>query len=99
MPATDFPTKARAGMRMGHGEVLDHMFYDGLQSPFDGQLMGTFAEATAQKYGFSRVDQDAFATEYDAARAACGGVAAPSRRRSRRSPSRAARAKQVVDRD
>jgi acetyl-CoA C-acetyltransferase len=55
--------KARAGMRMGHGEVLDHMFYDGLQSPFDGQLMGAFAEATAQKYAFSRADQDAFATE------------------------------------
>ena len=55
--------KARAGMRMGHGEVLDHMFYDGLQSPFDGQLMGVFAENTAQKYAFSRADQDAFATE------------------------------------
>ena len=55
--------KARGGMRMGHGEVLDHMFYDGLQSPFDGQMMGTFAEATAQKYSFSRADQDAFATE------------------------------------
>jgi len=55
--------KARAGMRMGHGEILDHMFYDGLQSPFDGQMMGTFAEATAQKYGFTRADQDAFATE------------------------------------
>jgi acetyl-CoA C-acetyltransferase len=55
--------KARAGMRMGHGEVLDHMFYDGLQSPFDGQLMGVFAENTAQKYSFSRADQDAFATE------------------------------------
>ena len=55
--------KVRAGLRMGHGEVLDHMFYDGLQSPFDGQMMGTFAEATAQKYGFSRADQDAFATE------------------------------------
>ena len=55
--------KARGGMRMGHGEVLDHMFYDGLQSPFDGQMMGAFAEATAQKYGFSRADQDAFATE------------------------------------
>jgi acetyl-CoA C-acetyltransferase len=55
--------KARAGLRMGHGEVLDHMFYDGLQSPFDGQLMGVFAENTAQKYGFSRGDQDAFATE------------------------------------
>jgi acetyl-CoA C-acetyltransferase len=55
--------KARGGMRMGHAEVLDHMFYDGLQSPFDGQLMGCFAENTAQKYGFSRADQDAFATE------------------------------------
>ncbi|HET9474473.1 MAG TPA: acetyl-CoA C-acyltransferase, partial [Steroidobacteraceae bacterium] len=55
--------KARAGMRMGHGELLDHMFYDGLQSPFDGQLMGVFAENTAQKYGFTRRDQDAFATE------------------------------------
>jgi acetyl-CoA C-acetyltransferase len=39
------------------------MFYDGLQSPFDGQMMGTFAENTAQKYSFSRADQDAFATE------------------------------------
>ncbi len=55
--------KARGGMRMGHGEILDHMFYDGLQSPFDGQMMGAFAENTAQKYSFSRADQDAFATE------------------------------------
>jgi acetyl-CoA C-acetyltransferase len=55
--------KARGGMRMGHGEVLDHMFYDGLQSPFDGQLMGCFAENTAQKYAFSRAEQDAFSTE------------------------------------
>jgi acetyl-CoA C-acetyltransferase len=55
--------KARAGMRMGHGEVLDHMLYDGLQSPFDGQLMGCFADDTARKYGFTRQDQDAFATE------------------------------------
>jgi len=55
--------KARAGLRMGHGEVLDHMFFDGLQSPFDGQLMGVFAENTAQKYGFTRAEQDAFATE------------------------------------
>jgi acetyl-CoA C-acetyltransferase len=55
--------KARGGMRMGHGEVLDHMFFDGLQSPFDGQLMGAFAEATAQKYSFTRAEQDAFATE------------------------------------
>jgi acetyl-CoA C-acetyltransferase len=55
--------KARSGYRMGHGEVLDHMFYDGLQSPWDGKLMGCFADATAQKYGFSRDEQDAFAAE------------------------------------
>jgi acetyl-CoA C-acetyltransferase len=55
--------KARGGYRMGHGEVLDHMFYDGLQSPFDGKLMGCFADATAAKYSFSRADQDAFAAE------------------------------------
>jgi acetyl-CoA C-acetyltransferase len=55
--------KARGGYRMGHGEILDHMFYDGLQSPWDGQLMGCFAENTSQKYGFTREQQDAFATE------------------------------------
>ena len=55
--------KARSGYRMGHGEVLDHMFYDGLQSPWDGKLMGCFADATAAKYHFSRAQQDAFATE------------------------------------
>jgi acetyl-CoA C-acetyltransferase len=55
--------KARAGYRLGHGELIDHMFYDGLQSPFDGQLMGCFAEATATKYGFTRAEQDAFAAE------------------------------------
>ncbi|HZT03036.1 MAG TPA: acetyl-CoA C-acyltransferase [Steroidobacteraceae bacterium] len=55
--------KARSGYRMGHGEVLDHMFYDGLQSPFDGKLMGCFADATASKYRFSREAQDAFAAE------------------------------------
>lgn len=55
--------KARGGYRMGHGEVLDHMFLDGLQSPFDGKLMGCFADATAAKYGFTRDQQDAFAAE------------------------------------
>jgi acetyl-CoA C-acetyltransferase len=55
--------KARAGYRMGHGEVLDHMFYDGLQSPWDGKLMGCFADATAARYAFARGDQDAFAAE------------------------------------
>lgn len=53
--------KARRGYRMGHQEVLDHMFYDGLQSPFDGHMMGHFAELTAAKYGFTREAQDEFA--------------------------------------
>jgi acetyl-CoA C-acetyltransferase len=55
--------KARGGYRMGHGEVLDHMFYDGLQNPYDGALMGNFADATARKYNFSRAQQDAYAVE------------------------------------
>jgi acetyl-CoA C-acetyltransferase len=55
--------KARAGYRMGHAEIYDHMFYDGLQSPWDGKAMGCFADVTAAKYGFSRADQDAFAAE------------------------------------
>jgi acetyl-CoA C-acetyltransferase len=54
--------KARAGMRMGHGQVQDHMFWDGLQSPYDQQMMGVFGEMCAEKYAFSRVDQDGFAT-------------------------------------
>ena len=55
--------KARAGYRMGHQQVLDHMFYDGLQNPYDGNMMGHFAEATAQQYGFSREAQDEFSIE------------------------------------
>ncbi|MGH8137236.1 MAG: acetyl-CoA C-acyltransferase [Steroidobacteraceae bacterium] len=55
--------KARGGYRMGHGEILDHMFYDALQSPFDGKAMGCFADATASKYNFTRAAQDAFAAE------------------------------------
>jgi len=55
--------KARSGYRMGHSELIDHMFYDGLQSPWDGQAMGHFAEITAGKYGFTREAQDAFAAE------------------------------------
>jgi acetyl-CoA C-acetyltransferase len=54
--------KARAGLRMGHGQVIDHMFYDGLEDAYDkGRLMGTFAEDCAQKYLFKREEQDAFA--------------------------------------
>jgi acetyl-CoA C-acetyltransferase len=55
--------KARSGYRLGHGEILDHMFYDGLQSPFDGKLMGCFADATAARYEFTRAQQDEFAAE------------------------------------
>jgi acetyl-CoA C-acetyltransferase len=55
--------KARSGYRMGHQEVLDHMFFDGLQSPWDGHMMGHFAEETARKYEFSRENQDEFAIE------------------------------------
>jgi acetyl-CoA C-acetyltransferase len=54
--------KARSGLRMGHGQVIDHMFYDGLEDAYDkGRLMGTFAEDCAQKYNFSREMQDRFA--------------------------------------
>ncbi|MBT8087228.1 MAG: acetyl-CoA C-acyltransferase [Gammaproteobacteria bacterium] len=55
--------KARSGYRMGHQETLDHMFYDGLQDPFQGEMMGHFAQVTADKYGFSREQMDAFAIE------------------------------------
>jgi acetyl-CoA C-acetyltransferase len=54
--------KARGGLRMGHGQVIDHMFYDGLEDAYDkGRLMGTFAEDCAQKYAFTREAQDQFA--------------------------------------
>ena len=54
--------RARSGMRLGHGEVVDHMFLDGLEDAYDrGKLMGTFAESTAGRYGFSRDAQDEFA--------------------------------------
>ena len=55
--------KARSGMRMGHQEVLDHMFYDGLQDPYSGEMMGHFAQVTADKYGFSREEMDNYAIE------------------------------------
>jgi len=53
--------KARSGYRMGHGEVLDHMFWDGLQNPDDQLMMGVFGERCAEKYNFTREQQDAFA--------------------------------------
>ncbi|MDA3935113.1 MAG: acetyl-CoA C-acyltransferase [Gammaproteobacteria bacterium] len=54
--------KARSGYRMGHGQVLDHMFLDGLQNPYDDKMMGQFAETCASKYEFSREAQDQFST-------------------------------------
>ncbi len=54
--------KARGGFRLGHGEVKDHMFLDGLEDAYDkGRLMGTFAEDCAGSYKFTREAQDAFA--------------------------------------
>jgi acetyl-CoA C-acetyltransferase len=54
--------KARAGYRMGHQQVIDHMFLDGLEDAYDkGRLMGSFAEDCAARYGFTRGEQDAFA--------------------------------------
>ncbi|MBS0336557.1 MAG: acetyl-CoA C-acetyltransferase [Proteobacteria bacterium] len=54
--------KARGGYRMGHGQVMDHMFLDGLEDAYDkGRLMGSFAEECAKKFQFTREAQDAFA--------------------------------------
>lgn len=56
--------KARRGYRMGHGQLIDHMFLDGLEDAYDkGRSMGTFAEDTAAHYQFTRDDQDAYALE------------------------------------
>ncbi|MSP97171.1 MAG: acetyl-CoA C-acyltransferase [Betaproteobacteria bacterium] len=55
-------SKARGGYRMGHGQIIDHMFFDGLEDAYDkGRLMGSFAEECAGKYQFTREAQDAFA--------------------------------------
>lgn len=54
--------KARGGYRMGHGQVIDHMFFDGLEDAYDkGKLMGVFAELCASHYNFTREAQDDFA--------------------------------------
>ena len=68
--------KARTGYRMGHQEVLDHMLFDGLQSPWDGKPMGGFAEVTAARYEFTRERQDDYARE--SARRAQAAVAGGS---------------------
>lgn len=67
--------KARTGHRMGHGQVLDHMFLDGLEDAYDkGRLMGTFAEDCAEAYQFTRDAQDAYAlASLERARSAIAG--------------------------
>ena len=55
--------KARAGYRFGHAELLDHMLFDGLQDAYEGGPMGAFGELCADKYQFSREDQDAYSIE------------------------------------
>lgn len=54
---------ARSGLRMGHSKLIDHMFFDGLQNPYDGEMMGSFGELCADKYKFTREEQDNFAIE------------------------------------
>jgi acetyl-CoA C-acetyltransferase len=56
-------SKARAGLRMGHGEIKDHMFLDGLEDARTGRLMGSFAQETADQYGITREEMDAYAIE------------------------------------
>ncbi len=60
-------TKARGGYRLGHGQIFDHMFMDGLEDAYSpetrGRLMGTFAEECAESYGFTREEQDKYAIE------------------------------------
>nr|WP_281246025.1 acetyl-CoA C-acyltransferase [Pseudomonas benzenivorans] len=55
--------KVRSGLRMGHGEIKDHMFLDGLEDARTGRLMGSFAQDTADKYGIGREEMDAYAIE------------------------------------
>ena len=55
--------KVRTGLRMGHGEVKDHMFLDGLEDAGTGRLMGSFAQDTADQYGITREEMDAYAIE------------------------------------
>jgi len=58
---TNAPYLVKRGLRMGHDQLTDHMFFDGLQNPYDGQMMGGFGEKCASKYSFTREAQDDFA--------------------------------------
>ncbi len=57
---TNAPYMMDRGLRMGHVQALDHMFYDGLQNPYDGKMMGQFGEQCVARYEFTREEQDAF---------------------------------------
>jgi len=57
---TNAPYLVKRGLRMGHEKLIDHMFFDGLQNPYDGEMMGGFGEKCAAKYNFSREQQDDF---------------------------------------
>ncbi len=84
--------KARTGLRMGHGEIKDHMFLDGLEDARTGRLMGSFAQETADKYNVTREEMDAYAIEsLQRAQAAIKDARSP--RKSSRSPSPPARAR------
>ncbi len=66
--------KARSGYRMGHGQLLDLMIYDGLTDPYTGRHMGEIGEASVERSGLTREEQDAFAVRsYELARAAVNG--------------------------
>src|SRR6056297_2146147 len=57
---TNAPYLVKRGLRMGHDQLIDHMFFDGLQNPYDGQMMGGYGEECAAKYSFTREQQDDF---------------------------------------
>jgi len=57
---TNAPYLVKRNLRMGPETLIDHMFYDGLQNPYDGKMMGQFAEQCASRYGFTREQQDEF---------------------------------------
>ena len=90
--------KARSGYRMGHGEVIDHMFCDGLQSPFDGKLMGHFAEPPRRSTD-SRARNRTHSRPSRCAARCARFRPATSPPRSRRSPSRGRKGETVVDGD
>lgn len=58
-----FIPKARGGFRLGHGEIKDHMFFDGLEDAYSGRAMGSFAQETADQFGLTREQMDEYSIE------------------------------------